>query len=309
MALEHVFHHAYTPRFYCRPYFTLNNRIHLRVRPPDDARGNDLPALAKAFDVDLKYVSFAEDAAGVRERANEWLRYLSAFECGDVFPEGSVSDTSSIMLASLTYLRADWKWQFRLQDTVRGAFHSAPMISRNVVMMRQSGRFPMADFDEIDATALELRYRRKDKSMVIFLPRKFDGLALLEQNLTADLLLRFLDELTDERDVIVTLPRFCAKQVIDLQETLSSMGVRDVFTGFADLTGISGTNGYHVSQAMHCAVVCVKEKGQKLMTSEGGSEQFCMFTVNHPFMFCVVGRNPDAIFLMGSVRDVRLPYI
>ncbi|KAK8759763.1 hypothetical protein V5799_002606 [Amblyomma americanum] len=104
------------------------------------------------------YVSFAEDAAGVRERANEWLRYLSAFECGDVFPEGSVSDTSSIMLASLTYLRADWKWQFRLQDTVRGAFHSAPMISRNVVMMRQSGRFPMADFDEIDATALELRF-------------------------------------------------------------------------------------------------------------------------------------------------------
>lgn len=60
---------------------------------------------------------------------------------------------------------------------------------------------------------------------------------------------------------------------------------------------------------MHCAVVCVKEKGQKLMTSEGGSEQLTEFAVDHPFMFCVVGRNPDAILLIGSVREITLPYI
>ncbi|XP_049526919.1 leukocyte elastase inhibitor-like [Dermacentor silvarum] len=306
---KHVFRHAYARPSMFRPYFTLNNRIQLRARPPDDNTINELPSLAKAFDVDLKYVSFVEDAAGVRDRTNEWLHYLSAFECGVVFPERSVTDTSSMVLASLTYLRGDWKWQFRLQDTAPGTFRSSPHVPRTVAMMHQTGQFPMAELAEIDATALELKYRRRNKSMIIFLPRKLDGLALLEEKLTGDLLLRYLDELKDEREVAVSLPRFCAKQVIDMQDALSSMGIKDVFTGFADLSGIVGTKGYHVSQAMHCAVVCVKEKGQKLMTSEGGSEQLTEFAVDHPFMFCVVGRNPDAILLMGSVRQIQLPYI
>ncbi|XP_075556122.1 ipis-1-like isoform X2 [Dermacentor variabilis] len=178
-----------------------------------------------------------------------------------------------MVLASLTYLRGDWKWQFRLQDTAPGTFRSSPHVPRTVAMMHQTGQFPMAELAEIDATALELKYRRRNKSMIIFLPRKLDGLALLEEKLTGDLLLRYLDELKEEREVAVSLPRFCAKQ------------------------------------AMHCAVVCVKEKGQKLMTSEGGSEQLTEFAVDHPFMFCVVGRNPDAILLIGCVREITLPYI
>ncbi|KAL1472975.1 hypothetical protein MTO96_039025, partial [Rhipicephalus appendiculatus] len=272
-------------------------RIQLRARPPVDTSVNDLPTLARAFDVDLKYVSFVEDAAGVRDRTNEWLHYLSAFECVDVFPERSVTDTSSMVLASLTYLRGDWKWQFRLQDTTPGTFRSSPHIPRTVAMMHQTGQFPMAELAEIDATALELKYRRRDKSMIIFLPRQLDGLALLEEKLTGELLLRYVDELKEERDVI------------DMRDTLSSMGIKDVFTGFADLSGIVGTKGYHISQAVQCAVVCVKEKGQKLMTPEGESEQLTQFAVDRPFMFCVVGRNPDAILLMGSVREIQLPYI
>nr|XP_037275460.1 leukocyte elastase inhibitor C-like [Rhipicephalus microplus] len=307
---KHVLRHACSRPTVFRPYFTLNNRIQLRARPPEDTSVNDLPTLARAFDVDLKYVSFAEDAAGVRDRTNEWLHYLSAFECGDVFPEHSVTDTSSMVLASLTYLRGDWKWQFRLQDTTRGTFRSSPHVPRTVAVMHQSGRFPVAELAEIDATALELKYRRRDKSMIIFLPRQLDGLALLEEKLTGDLLLRYVNEIKEERDVAISLPRFCAKQVINMKDTLSSMGIKDVFTGFADLSGIVGTKGYHVSQAMHCAVVCVKEKGQKLMTPEGGTElKVAEFAVDHPFMFCVVSRNPDAILLMGSVREIQQPYI
>ncbi|KAH8028079.1 hypothetical protein HPB51_012665 [Rhipicephalus microplus] len=136
--------------------------------------------------------------------------------------------------------------------------------------------------------------------MIIFLPRQLDGLALLEEKLTGDLLLRYVNEIKEERDVAISLPRFCAKQVINMKDTLSSMGIKDVFTGFADLSGIVGTKGYHVSQ----------EKGQKLMTPEGGTElKVAEFAVDHPFMFCVVSRNPDAILLMGSVREIQQPYI
>lgn len=306
----HVFRRLYQLPTRRRPYYTLNNRIQLRARPLDSAAAGGLMALARTFNVDLKYVNFAEDAEGVRSRTNEWLHYLSAFECDDVFPEGSVSDTSSLVLASLTYLRGDWKWQFRLQDTAPGPFYASPYYPRTVLAMKQAGTFPMAHFDDIDARALELKYRRKGRSMIIFLPRKIDGLPLLERCFTGTHLLRCLDEVWEERDVVVTLPRFCAKQIVNLAEILPDFGIKDLFTGFADLTAIAGMQGYHLSQAMHCAAVCVKEKGQKLLTPEKSSEQEnAVFAVDRPFMFVMVRKDPEGVLLIGSVRDVRLPYV
>ncbi|XP_077535966.1 ipis-1-like [Haemaphysalis longicornis] len=313
----HVFRHIYQLPTRRRHYYTLNNRIQLRARPPDSAATGGLMALARTFNVDLKYVNFSEDAEGVRNRTNEWLHYLSAFECDDVFPEGSVSDSSSLVLASLTYLRADWKWQFRLQDTAPGPFYTSPYYPRTVLAMKQSGRFPMANFDDIDARALELKYRRKDRSMIIFLPRKLGGLAQLEQCLTPTHLLQCLDESWEERDVVVTLPRFCAKQIVNLAEILPDFGIKDLFSGMADLSAIAGMEGYHLSQgegepmkAMHCAAVCVKEKGQKLLTPEkSGEQENAVFAVDRPFMFVMVRRDPQGVLLLGSVRDIRLPYI
>ncbi|KAH8028077.1 hypothetical protein HPB51_012663 [Rhipicephalus microplus] len=52
---KHVLRHACSRPTVFRPYFTLNNRIQLRARPPEDTSVNDLPTLARAFDVDLKY--------------------------------------------------------------------------------------------------------------------------------------------------------------------------------------------------------------------------------------------------------------
>ncbi|KAH7972219.1 hypothetical protein HPB52_009694 [Rhipicephalus sanguineus] len=185
--------------------------------------------------------------------------------------------------------------------------------------MYQRGRFPTADCDdELDATALELRYRRYKKSMVIILPRKRDGLTALETALTGPRLESCLDRLQDRGSVDVKLPKFAVKQTFDLKDVLPGLGVLDLFVpGVADLSCLASDEaepsgfaegGPHLSLAVQCASLQTKEKGHKVGPWDD-PEASLTFTVDHPFMFVVLSRAPDAILLIGSVREVCLPYI
>lgn len=185
--------------------------------------------------------------------------------------------------------------------------------------MRQRGHFPTADCGvELDATALELRYRRHMKSMVFILPRERDGLASLEMALTGPRLKGCLEKLSPRGCVDLTLPKFSAKQAFDLKDVLPRLGVVDMFIrGLADLPGFKeaevtpptsgGLKGQHLSVAVHCASVQTKEKGHKV--GPWTDNPRLRFTVDHPFLFLVISRSPDAVLLMGSVRKISLPYV
>ncbi|KAH9375633.1 hypothetical protein HPB48_003294 [Haemaphysalis longicornis] len=184
--------------------------------------------------------------------------------------------------------------------------------------MRQRGHFPTADFgEELDATALELRYRRHMKSMVFILPRQRDGLASVEKALTGPRLQMCLEKLRGRGCVDLTLPKFSVRQAFDLKDVMPRLGIVDVFIrGLADLPGFkaaevasptSGLSGQHLSLAVHCASVQTREKGHK--AGPWTDTPRLKFTVDHPFLFLVISRSPEAVLLMGSVRKIRLPYI
>nr|ADK62395.1 endonuclease reverse transcriptase [Rhipicephalus microplus] len=317
----------------------------------------------------------------VRESVNEWLHVMSAFECENAIPQGTLDETTSLLVASVTSLRtADWKWKFHLRDTTSGIFYESSGVqkeglyltsseifllqycsfkrgkfrssasfhytygtcyctttiyrvdvignkntpttlvasfnvseavkARDFSMMYQRGHFPTADCDdELDATVLELRYRRYKKSMVLLLPHKRNGLSTLETALTGPRLQSCLDRLQDRGSVDVRLPKFAVKQTFDLKDVLPGLGVLDVFvSGIADMSSLASDEvdpssfsegGPHLSIAVQCVSLQTKEKGHKV-GPWADKEASITFTVDHPFMFVVLSRDPEAILLMGS---------
>ncbi|KAL1418931.1 hypothetical protein MTO96_005472 [Rhipicephalus appendiculatus] len=305
-------------------YFCFNNKTQLITGShvvPRTAPGSPLRTVTDSLLVEHQRADFALDGTSVRERVNEWLHVMSAFECENAIPQGALNETTSILVASVSSLRAAG-----LEVEVSSQGHhflasstSLPEPKKQVSMMYQRGRFPTTDCDdELDARALELRYRRYKKSMVIILPRKRDGLTALETALTGPRLQDCLDRLQVRGSVDVKLPKFAIKQTFDLKDVLPGLGVLDLFVpDVADLSGLASVKaepsgfaegGPHLSLAVQCASLQTKEKGHKVGPWDD-PEPSLTFTVDHPFMFVVLSRAPDAILLMGTVREVCLPYI
>ncbi|KAL1466334.1 hypothetical protein MTO96_042807 [Rhipicephalus appendiculatus] len=199
-------------------------------------------------------------------------------------------------------------------------------------MMHQSGRFLLADCPSLGASALVLPYRRSGAVMVLFLPQDLYGLGALQEQLSAGAFeLQFR-----ECDVDVSLPRFRLRQVTDLKRVLPALGVEDVFTERADLSGLSLDKGVRVTLARHAACFTASERGGKrreqnaaaadasassAASAASGSRpqqtatgtdntsapdaRNCErreFIVDHPFMFLILNNDVDFFLLFGLVK-------
>ena len=109
------------------------------------------------------------------------------------------------MLTNAIYFKGDWASQFKKDLTKDEPFHLTADKKAEAPLMHQTGEYGY--FDGGSFQALELPYAGKDLSMVVLLPKKVDGLADFEKDLTADKLAGWVGKLRQQK-VIVSLPKF-----------------------------------------------------------------------------------------------------
>ncbi|XP_070378489.1 ipis-1-like isoform X2 [Dermacentor albipictus] len=184
-----------------------------------------------------------------------------------------------------------------------------------VLTMRCTAPFRTADCAELEATLVEVPYENPRNSMVILLPTGPGGLAVLEEKLSAPLVLRCIDQLRDAGEVELSLPKFRIRHVTDLTQVLPLLGVHEAFTGEAQLDQLTPATGrgIHVSCVRHVATVHVSHAGAQPADarSRGGispAPAACAVArrvaVDRPFMFLVLNRKPDLVLFLGSVTTV-----
>ncbi|XP_050037321.1 ipis-1-like [Dermacentor andersoni] len=179
--------------------------------------------------------------------------------------------------------------------------------------MRCTAPFRTADCAELEATLVEVPYENPRNSMVILLPTGPGGLAVLEEKLSATLVLRCIDRLRDDGEVELSLPKFRIRHVTDLTQVLPLLGIHEAFTGEARLDRLTPATGkgIHVSCVRHVATVHVSQAGaQPADPRSRGSlpAPACAVAkrvaVDRPFMFLVLNRKPDLVLFLGSVTTV-----
>jgi serpin B len=175
--------------------------------------------------------------------------------------------------------------------------------------MYQQKHFRYAEDDQVQV--LELPYGKNDLAMRIFLPKKTDGLAAFEKNLTAQRLADLTGKLRSE-DVKVWLPRFTMESQFSLMEVLQAMGMKLAFdVDRADFKGMTSAEQVFISAVIHKAFVKVDEEGTEAAAATGvimAVRAMPMerprpkeFNANHPFMFEIVHQKSDATLFMGRV--------
>lgn len=256
----------------------------------------------------VEQLDFAGDPDGSRVHINQWVSDQTHQHINDLLSPQHVTAGTDLVLVNAIYLKAAWAQPFAPQATQPAPFAS-PNGPREVPMMRQTGSFRLGHLE--GATLIELPYVGEALSMVIVLPDAADGLPAVEQGLDAASLEAALAAATPQR-VDLRLPRFRIEPTapVSLRTHLEALGMRRAWqAGQADFSGMTGTGGAPISDAVHKAFIEVNEQGTEaaaataISVARGMSAPGTPFYADHPFLFTIRDTRTGALLFLGRLTD------
>ncbi|NXE35410.1 OVALX protein, partial [Ptilorrhoa leucosticta] len=224
----------------------------------------------------------------------------------DFLVSGSVDLDTALVFVNIIYFRGIWKTAFKEEHTREEPFNVTEQESRPVQMMCQNSTFKMARVAEEKIKILELPYASGELSLLVLLPDDISGLEQLENKISYEKLMEWTSpKVMEKKRVKVYLPRMKIGEKYNLTSVLMSLGMTDLFSPSANLSGISSAGSLRISEAIHEAYMEVTEKG----TEAGGSEvvtgdiqhssEIEEFRADHPFLFLIKHNPSDMILLFG----------
>jgi serpin B len=265
----------------------------------------------KFYGAGLHQVDFARATEAARQTINGWVEKQTRDKIKDLIAKDVLQPDTQLVLTNAIYFKGKWAVEFSKKATNDELFFTAPEKSAKVPMMHIRGGYGY--YEDADLQALEMPYKGNELAMVVFLPKKKDGLAALEKSLTPVNLAKWVGGLRYTETVIVTLPRFKMTSEFSLAKQLASMGMKDLFSMGADLSGMRRDGGLFISDAIHKAFVEVNEEGTEAAAATAiiarptaaavNPRPIPVFRADHPFAFTIRDRRNGSVLFMGRVAD------
>ncbi|KFM07489.1 hypothetical protein AS27_14688, partial [Aptenodytes forsteri] len=224
----------------------------------------------------------------------------------DFLEPGSVDLDTVLVLVNAIYFKGIWKTAFKEDHTREVAFTVTKQESRPVQMMCQNGTFKVAAVAAENVKILELPHASGELSMLVLLPDDVSGLEQLENKISFEKLMEWSSpNVMEKRRVKVYLPRMKIEEKYNLTSVLMALGMTDLFSPSANLSGISSAESLKISEAIHEAYMEVNEEGTEMAGSAGGvgdikhSSEFEEFRADHPFLFLIKHNPTNSILFFG----------
>jgi len=190
-------------------------------------------------------VDFKLDAEGARKRINDWVEEQTNHRITNVIPPGLLDEMTRLILTNAVYFKGEWLEPFEEAMTkpldftrsdgsvcevpmmiatdmdspwyaafnADGSFFETPCevpcesaVNSLIAITQEPVGGP--EYPDADGFAmLELPYKGRRLSMVLIAPNRYDGLAAIEQSLSAETLNGWIKQ-RKWRNVHVVLPRF-----------------------------------------------------------------------------------------------------
>uniref|UniRef100_A0A4D5RUP1 Putative serpin n=1 Tax=Ixodes scapularis TaxID=6945 RepID=A0A4D5RUP1_IXOSC len=142
------------------------------------------------------------------------------------------------------------------------------------------------------------------------LPRGNEGIEGFKHNLTENHLQDIIGHV-EPRKVTVSLPKFKLEAEYSLKDNLKNLGITEMFSAQADLSGITSDAGLTVSDVVHKAVVEVNEEGTEAAAASGVvavnrliGVPSLEFNVNQPFLFFIRNTQTQDLLFAGQVNHL-----
>lgn len=269
--------------------------------------------VAEAYLAGLYDVDFASAPEPARATINAWVEKETRQKIRELLPPRSITPLTRLVLTNAIYFKGDWQNPFEKSQTKDLPFTRADGTKVPTPLMYRVGGYGYLENDTFQV--LQLPYAGRRISMVVILPRKPDGLPVVEKELIGPNLTTLLNNLGYEREVHVHLPRFKVEQSFTLNQPLQALGMKSAFAG-ADFSGMhTGPEQLDISAVIHKAFVDVNEEGTEAAAATGvivgvtsvapAPPQPKYFRADRPFLFLIRDQKTGSILFMGRLVDPR----
>jgi serpin B len=276
-------------------------------------QGSYLQTLSGAFSTGVWQPDFKADPAAATKEINNQVSQETKGMVPQLFGPGAIDGSTRLVLTDATYFKAPWAQSFEPSETSPANFTTSAGTTASVPMMNQTAQFGYASGSGWQA--VQLPYGGGQLAMDVLLPTSSakGALASYRAGLTQSGLTALADLFKPE-SVELSLPRFTTTTTEgSLSEALQQLGLRSVFTGSADLSGIFTTDqGLYVQTIVQQAKIEVGEQGTTAAAGSGiavGSAGIALpqplevFDADHPFVYMIRDVISNQVLFIGQVAD------
>jgi len=268
------------------------------------------------FGAKLEALDFAKDPSGSRSKINNWVSEMTSKKIKELFPDGSITSGTVLAIANAVYFNGSWMYRFNKQMTKPHTFYESINRTIQVPMMHllQSKGLRYSS-SKYGFKLLELPYSDEDVSTIIAMDERKEGKPNFNMLLTASVAANSWKQLSNVRTNIavqVSLPKFSLQKTLDLKNSLSALGIKNLF-GSANLSGISDSRPLELSKAIHKAYITVDEEGTKATAATGlniktkslpsSKTEIIDFVVDRPFLMIVIDKRTECFLFFGHIQN------
>ncbi|KAM5340986.1 plasma serine protease inhibitor-like isoform 1-T2 [Glossophaga mutica] len=216
-------------------------------------------------------------------------------------------DSSEIMvMVNYIFFKAKWETSFDHKSTQKQDFHVTSETVVQVPMMRREDEYYYLLDHNLYCRVVSVPYQGNATALFI-LPNE-GRMEQVEAGLNQETLRKWLKKLT-KRKLQLYLPKFSMEGSYQLEKVLPKLGIRDIFTSQADLTGLTDHSNIQVSEMVHKAVVEVDESGTKAAAATAMVFAFRSARIgaqvvvfDRPFLMMIVDNTENVLFLGRVTR-------
>ena len=244
-------------------------------------------------------------------KINSWVSEQTREKIPNIINENMLQQDPKLILINAIYFKCKWASVFSRKSTKKGDFTLISGEKISALFMYQKNNYDY--LEEEHFRVIKMVYKAPRFKLLVFLPKKFDGISKLEENLSKIRIEEIYPRLVDQK-IRLFLPRFKFETSYELQDHMKNLGMADAFTNAADFSGITDhPDGLKLDSIVHKTFVEVNESGTEAAAATmvrmlAGSafpppEEPIEFRVDRPFIFMIYDALTKNILFMGRVMD------
>lgn len=256
----------------------------------------------KSYKASIELLDFSKQSA--TQKVNDWCNKQTDGMIPRIVDQ--LNPASSLIAMNAIYFQGTWSDKFSKKMTKEENFRGTTRHIQRVPLMHQTAEFSYMDNDTLQAVALP--YGNGAYEMVVLLPRDEFSIADMMKSVDEQMLTNIRYQMNNCK-VDLKLPRFTIEQKTELNDIISMLGARTMFTPSADFSKMS-VDSLYVSQMFQKAKIDVSEEGTKaaavtaaiMLTSTAmpSEPRHVIFHADHPFVYFIMQRASEAILFVGQ---------
>ncbi|XP_026705452.1 alpha-1-antitrypsin-like [Athene cunicularia] len=241
-----------------------------------------------------------QNSTEAKKEINDHIKNKTHGNINQIFKD--LDPNTLMVIVNYIYFKAYWENPFNIKGTHKDYFHVNAKTSVEVKMMTRDGFYKTYSDRKLSCEVVQIPYKG-DVAALFILPNE-GKMKQLEDALTKDTLSKWEKSLKRRR-IEVYIPKLSILGTYDLKKTFMNLGVTDVFSDRADLSGITGKPDVKVSKAAHKALLKIHENGTEVAAVTG--TDFLPHSVppvvkfNRPFLLLIVDQYTQSILFMGKI--------